>query len=227
MYERFLLDAHGMVAGASGSGKSTAINGILHALCCHAPCDMSYAIIDIKQVSLLDWEYLPHCMRYARTVTDAHELIYQFSATMDDRYAKMLEQRTDKYNGTHLYLIIDEAADLLDSNKEIINELIHICRLGRACNIHVIYATQSPDRKTIPSQLQQNIPCVLGLRCRSHLESRQIINAKGCETLTGVGHGYLVSSKNPTPSRVTVPYISHDDIEQIKSWWADESHIQK
>ena len=226
LYDFFLTDVHGMVAGCAGSGKSTAVNAILHALCCHAPCQMSYAIIDLKQISLLDWEYMPHCLRYARTPEQANETIAQFTATMDKRYADMLEQRIDKYQGGHLYLIIDEAADLLDTDKTVIKKLVHLCRLGRAANIHVIYATQSPDRKTIPAQLQQNIPCCLGLRCKSQMESRQIIGQGGCELIEGVGKGFLTTTQNPKPLFVTVPMVTQDRIEELKAWWKDPQHIK-
>lgn len=208
-----------MVAGATGSGKSTTINGLLYTLCCQSPNDIGFVIIDLKKISLLDWEFVPHCLNYIRDVDKVPKIIEKFKQTMDNRYNVMLRDRVDKYIGKQLYLVIDEAADLIDTCPNIIEDLKHISRLGRASGIHLIYATQSPDRKTIPSQLQQNIVFRLGLRCASPLESRQIVNVKGCESLPKYGEGILSSPDFMQPTKVVVPMVDPQIIKYVLDWW--------
>jgi len=92
------------------------------------------------------------------------------------------------YDGKPLYVVIDELADLV-SNKKALELIIKIGRLGRAAQVHLICATQDPSRKTLPAALMQNFTTTVALRCRSAIESRQIIGIPGAEKLPKYGYG--------------------------------------
>lgn len=217
---RMLAEPHVLIGGTTGSGKSTMIEALLYSICTSAPCERSFAIVDLKRISLTRWKEFPHCQRYANDKETALKLIKDFSATMDDRLKEMEKRSLSVWDKGEIYLIIDEAADLLDNCPESIEYIAHICRLARVTKMHVIYATQAPDRKTIPASLQHNINALLGLRCRSAIESRQVIGSKGCETLPRYGKGLYICPSLMQPEEVQCNMISNDDIAWLCNWWA-------
>lgn len=178
---------HTLISGSTGSGKSTLLETFLYNLSQFNDYNVQFAIIDLKRVSLSRWKRSSKCMAYATTPQDAKKLINDFVYTMELRFEKMEKTDSQKYNGTQLYLIIDEAADLLDTLPQCKKDIVKLMRLGRASNISVIYATQDPSKKTIFAQIQQNCDCLVGLRCRDSIASRQIIGVSGCEKLPRYG----------------------------------------
>lgn len=187
-FAAFLESAHVLIAGTTGSGKSTFVENLLSEI---DKSGAKYAIIDIKRVSLSRWE--PGAIAYARTPKDAENVLRGASEYMERIYKSLEAEGAQEYAGKPVYIIIDELADLLTGNgiqatERIRRELLHLLRLGRAANIHVIAATQSPNRKTIPAEMVANFTHRVGLRCISQIESRQIIGAKGCEDLPKIGY---------------------------------------
>lgn len=218
-------EPHAIIAGATGSGKSTLIDTILFELCSRAPCQNLIAIIDLKKISLLTWKNFPHVISYADTAGKAQHLIKQLSATMESRYNEMQAGNERKYNGTHIYLIIDESADLIATCKSALPDIIHIMRLGRASNIHIIYATQAPDKKTIPAGIQQNVSCLVGLRCRDAIASRQIIGCAGCESLPKYGKCLVYTPDLQTVTQFDVKMRSDNEINDLLTWWQTPGNI--
>lgn len=220
---------HCLIAGCTGSGKSTVLDLILYNLCIYRRCDKSYVIIDLKRVSLIKWEFAPHCLGYARTMEKAVKAIRDFVAMMDQRFKEMEKERVTMYDGGDAYLVIDEAADLLagyGANKalsaEITALLVKIARLGRAAKCHLIFATQQASRKVILSDIQANCNALLGLHCRSALESRQIIGYSGCEALPRYGNGLLVTPDYEAPQLVTLPMVADEDINKLLGFYKAE-----
>lgn len=219
-----IAEPHTLIAGATGSGKSTLIDAILYEICADAPCEKQFAIIDLKKISLINWKSFPHCKRYADTAEQAQGLIASVSSLMAERYEEMKQKGLRQYNGSHFYLIIDEAADLLDTCPQSKNDIVHIMRLGRASNIHIVYATQSPDKKTIFAQIQQNITCQVGLRCRDTIASRQIIGETGCELLPRYGKALVYTPALMAVTEYNVVMRTDAEIDELKQWWKDASH---
>lgn len=223
-----LRQNHCIIAGCTGSGKSTALDTLLYNLCTYKRAEKSYFIIDLKRVSLIKWEYAPHCLGYARTMNTALMMVRDFVAIMDNRFRDMENRRISEYDGGHIYLVIDEAADLLagyGANKAISKELtallVKISRLGRASRMHLIFATQQCSRRVLISDIQANCNALLGLHCRSAIESRQVIGYTGCEALPRYGNGLLVTPDYCDPQRVNVNLTSDERINELLTFYSD------
>lgn len=193
-----LKEPHALIAGVTGSGKSTLLNSVLYTA---QQLNLAYAIIDLKLVSLLPWE--SGAIDYATTPENALKLIEMVSNEMGARLVTMREKRIDTTTAAPIYLIIDEAADLLDTVKGSYDKLKHIARLGRAAGVHLILSTQSPSRAVIPASLTLNLTCRVGLHCENAIESRQIIGRAGCEMLPRYGEAIL-----KTPAGVQIVKVN-------------------
>ena len=212
---RLLKESHILIGGTTGSGKSTMINTFLHTVATYATWEISYCIIDLKMVSLLPWKNDPHCQRYADTAKEAKTLLKDYRYTMMDRFDEMKKKGVSEWKGQHFYLIVDECAELLDNVPGAYDILKDIARLGRAASMHLLLATQSPNRRTIPADLTLNITGLLALRCRSAIESRQITGYKGAEELPRYGQGLYVCPELTTPETVNIRLTSDDDIDKM------------
>lgn len=183
---------HILIAGASGSGKSSLMHAIILSLAAVAGNTRPrFGFIDVKRVEFSTyrkalfpmalWDH-PACDidEIRNRLTDISDLIYQ-------RYNDMERRNITAWDGPKNYLVIDELADLVIGHRDILNELIHICQIGRAAGVHAIAATQVPSRSTIPTLLQVNMPCHIALRVSSPVESRIIIGDASATTLCNPG----------------------------------------
>lgn len=227
-YKEILENAtHLLIGGTTGSGKSVILNGLMHtALALYGPGDMSFILIDPKLVELSSYEKLPHTLRYETDPAEALTLLRQIYGFMMDRYAEMRKNGDKKYNGTKLVVVIDELSDLLMSNKgrEIKEELIKLLQKGRAANIMLILATQSPSRKILSAELVLNIPNRLALYCDNAIESKQIIGEKGAEEL-GYRDGtclYKEPGKH-VEKYAGIPVIAECELKERIAWWTRQA----
>jgi len=189
---------HLLIAGATGSGKSVTVNGIIYALLAtRAPSECQFVLVDPKKVEFIQYARLPHVLRYASEPDDMISALELAVKETEYRFSEMQRAGVREYSGTHLYVIIDELADLMTSQKTAaLPPLQRLAQIGRAAHVHVIACTQNVMAVTIPTVLKCNFPAVLGLRTATASQSRYLIAAKGCEALpdpkkTGKGYGYL------------------------------------
>ena len=211
---------HTLIAGTTGSGKTTFMRSALQALLAeHSPASAKLVLIDPKQTELYSLRQLPHVIRYADTAPSALDTLRECEGMMMQRFAYMREQGQTVFCGYDLYIIIDELADLMLSAqaREIKNSMQKILQLGRAAKVHIIAGTQCPNRKTIPAELVCNFTNRLGLRCLSAIESRQIIGVKGCETLPEHGEGIYIHGCHIDHYRL--PYVTADDLQPLLHYW--------
>lgn len=180
-----LMSGHTLIAGTTGSGKSVTLNTVLATSLDIQ--DAQYAFVDLKRVELRDYKSLPNCIGYATDEEHARILLDDVIWRMETRYEGMTGKES---TSQHVYVVIDELADLVE-DKTILSQLIKIGRLGRAAHIHLVMASQDPSRRTLRAQLMQNVTCALALRCRSDIESRQIVGVAGAEELPKHGKGIL------------------------------------
>lgn len=176
--------AHTLIAGTTGSGKSVLLNDVLKYIQKHEGfCSM----FDLKRVELNEYRNDPMCNHYTSEPEDVTKELDSIIFIMEQRFKRMgNKKRTDEWP---LYVVIDELGDMV-TIKGVLERLVKIGRLGRAANIHLLCATQDPSRRTLPAQLMQNFTCTVALRCRSAIESRQIIGVPGAETLPKYGYAY-------------------------------------
>lgn len=189
---------HLLIAGATGSGKSVALNGIIHSLLMtQSPFNCQFVLIDPKKVELSQYRMLPHTAQYASEHPDiVHALQWAVDET-DRRFSVMQKREIREYDGPHLYVIIDELADLMVSiKKETLPFLQRLAQIGRAARVHLIACTQNVLAVTIPTVLKCNFSAILGLRTANKQQSRFLISESGCEMLPdpkreGKGYGFL------------------------------------
>ena len=218
LYRDMATQPHLLIAGATGSGKSVVLNGIAHAVLHDSPARTRLILIDPKRVELVQYRYLPHTVRYASEPADIVQAIQQAIAITDRRYQDMARQGQRKYTGPDLYVLIDELADLMTTNKRQVMPLIQrLCQIGRAARVHVIACTQCPIAAVIPTPIKVNFDSRVGLRTRSAQDSRNILSRTGCELLPRYGQGYYMT---PEGCQLwNLPMVSDDDIAALVSWW--------
>jgi S-DNA-T family DNA segregation ATPase FtsK/SpoIIIE len=216
---------HMLIAGATGSGKSVALNTILCSmLYCATPTTAQFVMIDPKQVELSAYAGLPHLA--APIITSAGEAVgtlASVNAAMDKRYKAMARKRTKSGADAgypNMVIVIDEIADLmLTSKKAVEHAIIRIAQLGRAAGIHLIVATQKPVVSVVTGLIQGNIPCKLALQTASTSDSVRILGHKGAETLLGWGDALLKLPDRVQEIRLQCAYTGPKDIDAIVNYW--------
>lgn len=196
LYAGMLKQTHLLIAGATGSGKSVVINGIITTSLQYSPEQVQYILIDPKRVELVDYKPLPHTIVYASEPDTMVQALQRAMRLIEGRYTVMQRQHVKKYSGSNVYIVIDELADLMTTNKKQVQPLIQrIAQIGRAANVHIIAATQCPLSAVIPTPIKVNFDSRVGLRTRSKQDSRNILGCGGCELLPSYGQGYYMTAQ--------------------------------
>ncbi|MBQ2049731.1 MAG: DNA translocase FtsK [Spirochaetales bacterium] len=216
-YRRLSEQQNLLIAGTTGSGKSTVLQGILHAICAsESACAVELWLADPKRVDLIEWLDMgtPQLARYANTTDEIKQMVSDLVRVMESRFRWMEDHRVKQYPGKTIYLVVDELGDLVMNDKRIVDSLKRILQLGRAAGIRSILCTQSPSRQTLPAVLQVNFTARLALRCVSAIESRQVLNAAGAENLPRYGKGICLT---PDTGMFTVdlPLQDMDDTRRM------------
>ena len=219
---------HLLIAGATGSGKSVALNGIIATLLMSkAPNDCQFVLIDPKKVELMQYAKLPHTARYASEHPDIVRALQWAVEETDRRFSRMQAYGVKEYDGSHLYVIIDELADLMVCiKKETLPLLQRLAQIGRAARVHVIACSQNVMAETIPTVLRCNFPAILGLRTCNASQSRFLISAPGCETLPnpareGKGYGFLRDGADL--NRMLIYKYDDAVIAGLVNWWTSSA----
>lgn len=189
---------HLLVAGSTGSGKSCILNNIISSLALKYNKNYYKTIlIDIKQVEFIQFANIPQLATPIITdVEKAIDILNKMTVIMTNRYnilssngCRNIQEYNQKANDTMCYynIVIDELADLFIQSPDIELIICRLAQLGRAAGIHLILATQRPDRETITGRLKVNIPSRIALTVSSIYDSRIILDQIGAEKLTGCG----------------------------------------
>lgn len=227
---------HILIAGATGSGKSVALNtAICSLILANDNTELCYMMIDTKRVELSQYSKLSSStliLPIAETVKDAEYCLKVAVASMEERYKRMKKagvkhiDELSKISGVkyqHLVIVIDELADLIYGNKEVIEPLlVKIAMLGRASGIHLIMATQRPTVDVLCGQLKANVDTRLALRVASIRDSINIIDKKGAEQLKGAGDGLLKLPTQFDEIPIQVAYISDINIKRTIASYTGE-----
>lgn len=193
-----LMDsAHILVAGTTGAGKSVLMNAMLYS---RLKGDSAYFsdreqmaeinLIDTKRVGLLAWKNWPNVfIRQTEPEKVADELDFLIEC-MEGVYWRMEQRGLEETDEHHVYIVIDELADLV-SEKGVLERLVKIGRLGRAAHYHLFCGTQDPSRTTLSAQLMQNFTCRIALRTKDETESKQIIGHPDAKYITEYGRAIV------------------------------------
>lgn len=218
LYWDMLKQPHLLIAGATGSGKSVVINGLVYTAMYDSPAAVQFILIDPKRVELVDYKPLPHTLMYASEPGEMVEALEKAMEITESRYKAMQRQRVKKYPGGALYVIIDELADLMTTARRQVQPLIQrLAQIGRAANVHIIAATQCPLATVIPTPIKVNFDSRVALRTRSAQDSRNILGLTGCELLPRYGQGYYM-----TPDGLklyNIPMQPQEDINALIKYW--------
>ena len=215
---------HLLIAGATGSGKSVALNGIICTLLTSKPpTDCRFCLIDPKKVELVQYRPIPHTAVYASEPPDIVRSLRWAVDETDRRFSCMQRDEVKEYNGSHLYVIVDELADLMTSmKKETLPYLQRLAQIGRAARVHVMACTQNVLAMTIPTVLKCNFPTILGLRTATAQQSRFLIATTGCEMLPdpkreGKGYGFLRDGADL--KKESLYMYTEDEIQSLVNYW--------
>ncbi len=225
LYYDMAQQPHLLIAGATGSGKSVVINGIIHSLLAnHSPVTCGLILIDPKRVELVMYKHLPHTIAYASEPGEPARAMRQAIQIIEQRYQYMQKQGLRKFGGGDVYVIIDELADLMTTDKKTIQPLLQrICQIGRAAKVHVIAATQCPLATVIPTAIKVNFDSRVGLRCRSGQDSRNVLGQTGCENLPRYGQGYYMTPEGL--DRWNLPMVPDEAINALIDYWTSKACI--
>ena len=225
LYNQMAQQTHLLIAGRTGSGKSTVVNGIIHSQLVQKSCRQEqFILIDPKRVELSQWKSVPHCISYSSDdMADRVQSLALAEQIIMDRFRFMDERHIRKFDGGTVHVIIDELADLLTTQKEAVLPLLQrIGQIGRAANVLLVCCTQCPTAQILSTQLRCNFTSILGLRTRSAQDSRNIIGIKGCETLPEFGKGYYITPRSE--GIVSLPMISEDELSRVSAHWSNRKN---
>lgn len=218
LYLDALAQPHLLIAGATGSGKSVFVNALIYTALYKSPNDVQFILIDPKRVELAQYCGIPHVVQYASEPSTMPAALRYALAITEDRYKAMQAKKARKYSGSDLYVVIDELADLMTTNrKEVQPSIQRLCQIGRAARVHVIACTQTPVSQVIPTPIKVNFDSRIGLRTRSAQDSRNILGIPGLETLPRYGQGVYMTPEETTLYKI--PMIPEEEIAARVEFW--------
>ncbi|EAK8931121.1 DNA translocase FtsK [Listeria monocytogenes] len=224
---------HGLIAGATGSGKSVCINSLLVSLLYKAtPDQLKLLLIDPKMVELAPYNRIPHLVSPVITDAKAATVALKWAVEeMERRYQLFSHtgvRNMEKYNEyashpdhtgeklPYILIVIDELADLMMVAPNDVEESIsRIAQKARACGIHMIVATQRPSVDVITGLIKANIPTRVSFSVSSQIDSRTILDASGAEKLLGKGDMLFLPSGASEPVRLQGTFVSDEEIDAV------------
>ncbi len=226
---------HLLVAGATGTGKTVALNNIITSLLYQGgPEIIKLILIDPKRVELTAYESIPHllspvitqpdkavgALRWAVTEMERRFGFLQEAGKRDIRsYNKSVEGKEEEESLPYIIIIIDELADLMSSyGREAEASIVRLAQMARAVGIHLIVATQRPSVEVITGLIKANITSRMAFQVASQIDSRTIIDMAGAEKLIGNGDMLFLSGNSAKPRRVQGSYISDKEVKKIAQY---------
>lgn len=226
---------HMLVAGATGSGKSVCLNGIIVSLLYqNGPDELKLIMVDPKRVELGVYAGIPHLL--VPPIVKADEAVNALKWAVRemerrlDYLSKFGARDIDSYNAKskermpRIIIVIDELADLMIQNKrEVEAVIVRIAQMARAAGIHLILATQRPSVDVITGTIKANIPTRLAFAVASQVDSKTILDTAGAEKLLGRGDMLMSTPELSKPRRVQGAYVSDAEIEKVVAFLKKES----
>lgn len=224
---------HGLIAGATGSGKSVCINTMLVSLLYKAhPDDVKLLLIDPKMVELAPYNQIPHLVSPVITDVKAataslkwaveemerrYELFAHTGVRDISRFNELaIKHRRFSDKLPYIVIVIDELADLMMMAPADVEEAIcRIAQKARACGIHLIIATQRPSVDVITGLIKANVPTRIAFSVSSQVDSRTIIDISGAEKLLGRGDMLFLENGSSKPFRLQGTYVTDNEIDDI------------
>ncbi|MDQ0198620.1 DNA translocase FtsK [Neobacillus ginsengisoli] len=239
---------HLLVAGATGSGKSVCINGIITSVLMRAkPHEVKLMMIDPKMVELNVYNGIPHLL--APVVTDAKkasQALKKVVSEMERRYELFSYTGTRNIEGyndhvrrhnmeendkqpllPYIVVIVDELADLMMvASSDVEDSITRLAQMARAAGIHLIIATQRPSVDVITGVIKANIPSRIAFAVSSATDSRTILDMGGAEKLLGRGDMLFLPVGESKPIRVQGAFLSDEEVEDTVNFVISQQKAQ-
>ena len=235
---------HGLIAGATGSGKSVCINTMLISLLYKAtPQEVKLLLIDPKMVELAPYNHIPHlvspvitdvkaataALKWAVEEMENRYELFAHSGVRDlQRFNKKAEEAGEYARKLpYIVIIIDELADLMMMSPAEVEEAIcRIAQKARACGIHLVLATQRPSVDVITGLIKANIPTRIAFSVSSQVDSRTIIDSNGADKLLGKGDMLFLENGSSKTVRLQGTFVSDEEIEEVVDFVKKEQEPQ-
>jgi S-DNA-T family DNA segregation ATPase FtsK/SpoIIIE len=226
---------HMLVAGATGTGKSVAINSLFISLLYrNTPQDVKFIVIDPKRVELSIYNGIPHLLTPAITDHDkAVNALKWAVGEMDRRYkllAEVHKRNITEYNEVnelklpYIVILIDELADLMSvAQADVEAAIVRLAQMARAVGIHLVLATQRPSVEIITGLIKANITSRIAFAVASQIDSRTILDTSGAEKLLGNGDMLFVSAEFTKPRRVQGAYIGEKEVKRVVDFFKQQT----
>jgi len=234
---------HLLIGGATGSGKSICILGlILCLLMNNSPEDLRLILLDPKKVELSHFEGIPHLLGPVEIQSKRMVAALQWAVAEMERRLRAMEsyhaRDLDSYNEKmrsrnettlpRIVIFIDELSDLMNNEAEATEvAVMRLSQMARATGIHLVVSTQRPSVNVITGLIKSNFPARMAFMTASSTDSRVILDMQGAETLLGKGDLLFLNPEMSDLIRAQAPLIEREEIQKVVEFWQAQSSTEE
>jgi S-DNA-T family DNA segregation ATPase FtsK/SpoIIIE len=226
---------HMMIAGATGTGKSVALNSFFISLLYkNTPQDVKFIVVDPKRVEMTLYNGIPHLL--TPVITEHEKAVNALKwavGEMDRRYKTLAEagkRNILEYNEIalvrmpYIVIVVDELADLMAvAQRDVEATIVRLAQMARAVGIHLLLATQRPSVEVITGLIKANVTARIAFAVASQIDSRTILDTAGAEKLLGRGDMLFMTSDMPKPRRIQGTYIDEKEVKAVVDFFKEQS----
>ncbi len=242
MFANLTRMPHMLVAGATGTGKTVALNNLIVSLLYgNAPDNMRLILIDPKRVELSIYEDIPHllspvivrpdkaigALRWAVSEMERRFEVLQGAGKRDivsynNLFNKQVAKDGQEGRMPYIVIVIDELADLMSSHgREVEGAIVRLAQMARAVGIHLVVSTQRPSVEVITGLIKANITSRMAFQVASQIDSRTILDMAGAEKLLGNGDMLFIAGNSAKPRRVQGAYLDDEEVKKVTDYLRD------